>query len=614
MNNKELLRLIQEGSEDNIRQRIFTLGSNSIEHQPLFKHQQESIDAIHDNGELSGIIKLPTAGGKTRIALEYMQQKLNMLKNKKFVWGSYPRDLIKQAMMRLVELGGLFPKGTTFAWFDSDWNLKRDLLDEVDILFITRNQFTKLLEIPVEDGRVKNSVLQRVYDKKQDEDELDMSLIYDECHQLGARKLQMNWAKFTKKFDCNIHTLGFSATPLPTQEEQHYFLQNEIFRLPDDGSVRGEHPEWSMLCHYSLGRNDLIKESVLCPVNDYWQQKDDFDLHVNPGIEAPPADPSKDDINEFVSQFNQNTMESDTILSQLSSNIANNIHILGKTVVFVPTIRAANKLVHKLQDHKEVQGKISLVHSKLDEFSGDGLDRSIANPETQIQAFKEREDEPCVMVNVGMLTTGFDDPNIKSIVLARLTFSDNLFWQMIGRGCRGPKVGGTEFCYVIDPIRLSQKYKVYDGYRPKVSNQESNEYEKIADFKDSEEWLEEQSDKSAVVTVPPPEEDLDKSRFKKYEDNVQRALQEFVDYRTLKDVIQDDKADNDESTKKWCKRMIDNAEDKLDTELDWMRKDTFMPDEFHEAKVHAFHKKVKTCIDNKIKTEDDWNKHLIQQI
>ena len=63
-----------------------------------------------------------------------------------------------------------------------------------------------------------------------------------------------------------------------------------------------------------------------------------------------------------------------------------------------------------------------------------------------LSRYAEMGSSPCIMLNVNMLTTGFDDPKIRTVVLARLTYSMNLYWQMIGRGSRGPSSGGTEDC------------------------------------------------------------------------------------------------------------------------------------------------------------------------
>ena len=55
-----------------------------------------------------------------------------------------------------------------------------------------------------------------------------------------------------------------------------------------------------------------------------------------------------------------------------------------------------------------------------------------------------------VLVNYGVLTTGFDAPNTNAVVITRPTTSLVLYSQMIGRGIRGPKMGGTKDCVIVD--------------------------------------------------------------------------------------------------------------------------------------------------------------------
>jgi superfamily II DNA or RNA helicase len=55
-----------------------------------------------------------------------------------------------------------------------------------------------------------------------------------------------------------------------------------------------------------------------------------------------------------------------------------------------------------------------------------------------------------VLCNYGVLTTGFDAPRVRAVVIARPTASPILYEQMIGRGMRGPRFGGTDECLVID--------------------------------------------------------------------------------------------------------------------------------------------------------------------
>ncbi len=55
-----------------------------------------------------------------------------------------------------------------------------------------------------------------------------------------------------------------------------------------------------------------------------------------------------------------------------------------------------------------------------------------------------------VLFNVEVLTTGFDAPRVNTIVMCRPTLSRVLYEQMVGRGMRGPKMGGTEWCEITD--------------------------------------------------------------------------------------------------------------------------------------------------------------------
>ena len=54
------------------------------------------------------------------------------------------------------------------------------------------------------------------------------------------------------------------------------------------------------------------------------------------------------------------------------------------------------------------------------------------------------------LCTVGVLAAGFDAPKVGAVVITRPTMSAALYEQMVGRGLRGPKNGGTETCRVID--------------------------------------------------------------------------------------------------------------------------------------------------------------------
>ncbi|WP_344241966.1 DEAD/DEAH box helicase [Actinocorallia libanotica] len=67
---------------------------------------------------------------------------------------------------------------------------------------------------------------------------------------------------------------------------------------------------------------------------------------------------------------------------------------------------------------------------------------------TIINAYKA--DRIRVITNYGVLAQGFDAPATRTVMIARPTYSPNVYQQMIGRGLRGPKNGGKETCRILD--------------------------------------------------------------------------------------------------------------------------------------------------------------------
>ncbi|MFI9559090.1 DEAD/DEAH box helicase [Nonomuraea endophytica] len=55
-----------------------------------------------------------------------------------------------------------------------------------------------------------------------------------------------------------------------------------------------------------------------------------------------------------------------------------------------------------------------------------------------------------VLANYNVLSQGFDAPATRAVIVARPTYSPNVYQQMIGRGLRGPRNGGKEECLIIN--------------------------------------------------------------------------------------------------------------------------------------------------------------------
>lgn len=78
------------------------------------------------------------------------------------------------------------------------------------------------------------------------------------------------------------------------------------------------------------------------------------------------------------------------------------------------------------------------------------IDGSTPMPErrSKIEAYRSRERR--VLANYGVLAQGFDAPTTRAVVIARPTYSPNVYQQMVGRGLRGPRNGGGEQCLILD--------------------------------------------------------------------------------------------------------------------------------------------------------------------
>ena len=61
-----------------------------------------------------------------------------------------------------------------------------------------------------------------------------------------------------------------------------------------------------------------------------------------------------------------------------------------------------------------------------------------------------RSGEINALVNYAVFREGFDAPRTRAIIVARPVYSPNLYFQMVGRGVRGPKNGGSRRCLILN--------------------------------------------------------------------------------------------------------------------------------------------------------------------
>ena len=92
-------------------------------------------------------------------------------------------------------------------------------------------------------------------------------------------------------------------------------------------------------------------------------------------------------------------------------------------------------------------------------------DMSRYEREKAISDFKNPDSPIKIIINYEILTTGFDSTNIRCVFITRPTKSVILYSQMIGRGLRGPKMGGNSECLLIDVKENLEAYNVNDAFK-----------------------------------------------------------------------------------------------------------------------------------------------------
>ena len=111
-----------------------------------------------------------------------------------------------------------------------------------------------------------------------------------------------------------------------------------------------------------------------------------------------------------------------------------------KTLAFVPLIADADKLA---EDFRE-QGIDAYAYHSIDAQT---LMKK-AKDRDALHRFKRGELQ--VLVTVGKAIKGFDEPTIECLLIARITKSKSLHFQMIGRGIRSAP--GKQRCFIIDLV------------------------------------------------------------------------------------------------------------------------------------------------------------------
>jgi ATP-dependent helicase IRC3 len=221
------------------------------------------------------------------------------------------------------------------------------------------------------------------------------TIIIDEAHHAAAETYRRILDYFTPKF-----LLGVTATP----------QRSDSVRLTD---------VFDEITYYKTIQ-DLIQEGYLCRLVGY-RIRTDTDISE---VETSHGDYMASQLEDTI-----NTPTRNAIVVKSYFEFAQN----KKAVVFASGVKHARDLAASFAQ-KQIPVRVILGDTPDDE-------RKQSLADFASGAIK-------VIVNVGVLTEGFDEPSIGAIILARPTRSSLLYTQIVGRGTR--LFEGKDNCIIID--------------------------------------------------------------------------------------------------------------------------------------------------------------------
>lgn len=256
-----------------------------------------------------------------------------------------------------------------------------------------------------------------------------MYFVIDEAHHATA-KTYRRIKEYLEDRVNNLKTIGLTATPFRTDEKEKGLL-GEIFK---DDIV------------YDINLKTLINKSLLSrPI--FEECDTNILVGENLGLNALKSIERLDNIPQDIAEEIAKNAERNSVIV---NRYIEKKEKYGKTIIF-----ALNKLhaiaLKKIFSLKGIKSEF-VISGTSTEFTG--IDISDKLNEENIEKYRKGQINGGidVLINVNILTEGVDLPDTKTIFLTRPTISKTLMTQMIGRGLRGEKAGGTKEAYIVSFI------------------------------------------------------------------------------------------------------------------------------------------------------------------
>lgn len=380
----------------------------------LFTHQRTAARKVMRLLEVEpkrALLHMPTGSGKTRTAMALITELLTRSEPALVVWLAHSEELCQQAAEEFTATWST--RGNREVSIQRWWggyDLDGPAIRDGIIIAGMSKVFSSLKRSAVPIGEIAGRV---------------GFVVMDEAHQAIAPTYQ-------QVLDTLVYAgtpsalLGLTATPgrswndISADEQLSDFFYRRRVVLEVEG--------------YSNPVNYLIDEGYLARPT-YTQ------LPYNPSVELTDQD---------LLDISASLEIPESILDRLAEDQQRNMAIIA-------TVEQLARRHKRILVFAATKPHALVLESVL---RARGLDASSITGETppserarRIQTYKDNADASRILVNYGVLTTGFDAPQTSCAVIARPTKSLVLYSQMVGRATRGIRAGGNreaEIATVVD--------------------------------------------------------------------------------------------------------------------------------------------------------------------
>lgn len=359
----------------------------------LRPYQQEAVDSVyrylreHDDNPC---VVMSTGSGKSVVIGKIASDAVSLWNGRVLIL-AHVKELLEQNASKVVSLVDGIPVGIYSAGLNS-----RDT-----------------------DTPIVVAGIQSVYNKADVLGSFDL-IVVDEAHLIAPEGdgMYRTFLQDMKLINPHVRVVGFTATP--------YRLKGGLICQPEN--------ILNTVC-YEIGVKEMIAQGYLSPLISRAGRVEAklTDLHVRGGeflnAEITAAMDKEEITNAACNEIVQLTKERKSVLI-FATSVEHCEHIAER-------LRALGQVVEIVTGDTPAAERAEL----LDRFKGKSVPADLLGNMKPPLKF---------LVNVNVLTTGFDAPNVDCVVLLRPTASAGLYVQAVGRGFRlSPQTGKTD-CLVLD--------------------------------------------------------------------------------------------------------------------------------------------------------------------